>query len=66
MEPIILTYLALMFVALYMSSFFIIMTVKNFHKLYISPKPNKNYPVSIVIPCYNEGDTIQGNLIIQT
>ena len=62
MEIIVATYLTLMFIALYLFSLFTILTIKNHKELYSSPKPNKNYSVSIVIPCYNEGSTIIGNL----
>jgi cellulose synthase/poly-beta-1,6-N-acetylglucosamine synthase-like glycosyltransferase len=62
MEIVVATYLTLMFIALYMSSFFIIITSKNHKKLFHSPKPEKNYDISIIIPCYNEGLSIQGNL----
>ena len=62
MEPIIAIYLTLMFIALYISSFFVITTIKNSEKLYYYPKPKKNYTISVVIPCYNEGKSILGNL----
>lgn len=62
MEIIVATYLTLMFIAIYFFSLFGILTIKNHKKLYFSPKPQRNYSVSIVIPCYNEGSTIIGNL----
>ena len=62
MEIVIITYLSLMFIALYIFSLFVILTIKNNKELYHSPKPDKNYSVSIVIPCYNEGSTITNNL----
>jgi len=62
MEPIVATYLVIMFIALYMLSFFAILTIKNHKKLLDAPIPKKNYSISIVIPCYNEGSSIEGNL----
>ncbi|MBU3923685.1 MAG: glycosyltransferase [Nanoarchaeota archaeon] len=62
MEIIVATYLSIMFIALYFFSFFAILTIKNRKKLFYSPTPKKNYSISIVIPCYNEGSTIKGNL----
>jgi biofilm PGA synthesis N-glycosyltransferase PgaC len=51
-----------MFIALYILSFFTILTIKNRKDLFHSPIPKKEYSISIVIPCYNEGVSIQGNL----
>ena len=62
MEPIVATYLTIMFIALYFFSFFSILTIKNRKRLFYSPKPEKNYSISIVIPCYNEGSTIKSTL----
>tara|TARA_Y100000310_G_C20704257_1_gene833402 strand:- start:3641 stop:4879 length:1239 start_codon:yes stop_codon:yes gene_type:complete len=62
MEIIIITYLTLMFISLYILSFFAILTIWNWKKLFYKPKRGKNYSISLVIPCYNEGTTIIGNL----
>ncbi|MFH0833345.1 MAG: glycosyltransferase [archaeon] len=51
-----------MFIAIYILSLFSILTIKNHKELYHSPRPDKNYSISIVIPCYNEGSTIINNL----
>ena len=62
MELIIRIYLALMFVSIYMFFFFIILVFKNKDKLFYSPVP-KSYPfVSILIPAYNEEDSIAGTI----
>jgi poly-beta-1,6-N-acetyl-D-glucosamine synthase len=62
MEIVVIIYLSIMFVAIYIMSLFAILTIKNYKKIYYYPKPKKNYPISIVIPCYNEGSTIINNL----
>ncbi len=62
MEVVVTIYLLIMFVAIYILSLFSILTIKNHKKLYDAPKPDRDYSISIVIPCYNEGSTIINNL----
>jgi len=66
MEFLTIVYLFYSFVALYFLFLFILIFLKARKTMFSYPKPNKNYEVSIVIPCYNEqesiGKTIQ-NLI---
>jgi len=52
-------YLALMFLALYMISFFIILTVRNRKKFFSYIEPKREYSITILIPAYNEQDTIK-------
>lgn len=59
MEFITATYLILMFIALYVFSFFIIITLKNHSQLFYSPTAKKNYSITILIPAYNEEDSIE-------
>ena len=59
MEFITLIYLIFMFVALYMFSFFILLTIRNRHRLYSYPIPNKDFFVSVIIPAYNEEGSIK-------
>jgi cellulose synthase/poly-beta-1,6-N-acetylglucosamine synthase-like glycosyltransferase len=62
MELIIRVYLALMFVAVYMFIFFVILLIKNKKFLFYSP-PTKNYPsVSFLVPAYNEEDSIASTI----
>ena len=52
-------YLAFMFIALYMFSFFIILTIRNKERLFSYPEMKKEYRVSVLIPAYNEEDSIE-------
>jgi len=62
MNIIIVIYLILMFIALYMFSFFIILTIRNNKRLFEHPVPKKDYSISILIPAYNEEDSIAGTI----
>ncbi len=55
-------YLVFMFIALYFFSFFILLTIKNRKRLFENPVPNTNYFVSILVPAYNEEDSILATL----
>jgi len=55
-------YLAYMFIGLYMTSFFLILYFKNRRTLFNTPKPDRHYDVSVLIPAYNEQDTIEGTV----
>ena len=63
MEFVTTVYLAMMFVALYMFFFFIILILKNRNNMFDYPKRERDYSLSIIVPCYNEessiGDTIK-------
>lgn len=52
-------YLALMFMAIYMISFFVILTIRNRKKLFSYPESKKDYSVTVLIPAYNEEDNIK-------
>ncbi|MBR9702052.1 glycosyltransferase family 2 protein [Candidatus Pacearchaeota archaeon] len=62
MEIITIVYLTLMFIALYMFSFFVIITLRNKERLFEFPHPKKIYSLSIVVPCYNEEGSIEKNI----
>ncbi|MCU0642322.1 MAG: glycosyltransferase, partial [archaeon] len=47
-----------MFVGLYMTSFLLLLYVRNRKELFAYPPARKLEPVSIVVPCYNEGENI--------
>jgi poly-beta-1,6-N-acetyl-D-glucosamine synthase len=59
METLTIIYLIYLFVAFYFLFVNIILYVQNKKYLFYCPKPNKNYSLSIIIPCYNEGATIE-------
>jgi len=52
-------YLGLMFVSLYMMSFFIILTIKNKKEFFSFPNPKKTYSISVIVPAVNEEDSIE-------
>ena len=45
---------------MYLIFLFILIYTKNKNELFSYPKLTKNYSLSIIIPCYNEGKTIGG------
>ncbi len=59
MDPITVIYLAYSFIAFYFLFLFVLIYFQNKKEIFYCPKPNKNYGLSIVIPCYNEGKTIE-------
>ena len=62
MELIIRIYFGLMFIAIIMFAFFVILFIKNRKLLFYSP-PVKNYPsVSFLVPAYNEEDSIANTI----
>ena len=58
MNFITIIYLFYTFVAFYFLFLFVIIYLRNFDKIYEFIKPNKIYSLSIVVPCYNESDSI--------
>lgn len=59
MEFITWVYLVYSFIAFYFLFLFILIYVQNKKDIFYCPKPAKNYSLSMVIPCYNEGATIE-------
>ncbi len=51
-------YLVFMFIALYFFSFFILLTIRNKKDLFSFPNPKEDFSISILIPAYNEEDSI--------
>ncbi len=59
MDTITVIYLIYSFIAFYFLFLFILIFIQNKKDIFTYPKITKNYSLSIVIPCYNEGDTIE-------
>jgi cellulose synthase/poly-beta-1,6-N-acetylglucosamine synthase-like glycosyltransferase len=59
MEPVTIIYLVYSFIAFYFLFLFILIYVQNKKEIFEYPEPKKEYFLSIVIPCYNEGSTIE-------
>jgi poly-beta-1,6-N-acetyl-D-glucosamine synthase len=59
MEPITVIYLAYSFIAFYFLFLFTLTYIQNKKEIFSYPKANKNYSLSLVVPCYNEGNTIE-------
>jgi cellulose synthase/poly-beta-1,6-N-acetylglucosamine synthase-like glycosyltransferase len=59
METLTVIYLVYIFIAFYFLFLFILIYFQNKKYIFYCPKPNKNYSLSIVIPCYNEGKSIE-------
>lgn len=62
MEFITVIYFFYMFIAFYFLFLFMLIYFQNKHYFFYCPKPNKDYSLSIVIPCYNEGKTIEATV----
>ena len=61
-EFLTIVYLAYMFVAIYFLSLFAITFAQNRKEIFSVPKTQKNYSVSVLIPAYNEQDSIKGTI----
>ena len=59
MDTITVIYLIYIFIGFYFLFLFILIYIQNKKYLYYYPKPKRDYSLSIVIPCYNEGATIE-------
>jgi poly-beta-1,6-N-acetyl-D-glucosamine synthase len=55
-------YLIVTFIALYMFSFFIFLTINNHSKIFSHPTPNNSHFISIIVPAYNEEDNIEDTI----
>lgn len=61
-EFVTILYLTFMFIALYFFSLFIILTFRNHNQLFAHPKPNTNFFITILIPAYNEQNSISDTI----
>ncbi len=58
MNTLTTTYFIIMFLSFYFFFFFIILIARNYGKFFLYPVLTKFYKVSVLIPAYNEGNTI--------
>jgi len=62
METLTVIYLVFTFIAFYFLFLFVLIYIQNRKEIFTYPKSKKDYSVSIVIPCYNEGKTIEATI----
>ena len=55
-------YLVYIFISLYMLALYIMIYIPNRREFFSSPKPEKEYSLDMIVPCYNEEDTIEGTI----
>lgn len=61
-ETLTLIYLVYIFVALYLLCLFTLTFLQNRREIFFVPKITKKYSLSIVVPCYNEEENIEGTV----
>jgi len=61
-ETITVIYLVYSFIAFYFLFLFMLIYFQNRDKIFYVPEPNKNYSLSMVIPCYNGEEAIGGTI----
>ncbi len=61
-EILTIIYLAYMFITLYFLSLFTLTFIQNRKEIFFFPSSKKDYSVSILIPAYNEQDSIDGTV----
>jgi cellulose synthase/poly-beta-1,6-N-acetylglucosamine synthase-like glycosyltransferase len=62
MDALTLVYLAYFFISLYLLLLLLLVYIQNKGKMLYSPKTNKIYSLSIVVPCYNKEETIEATI----
>ena len=61
-QTITVVYLAYMFISLYFLFFFGLIFIQNRKEMFFVPKIVKKYSVSILVPAYNEQDSLEGTV----
>jgi poly-beta-1,6 N-acetyl-D-glucosamine synthase len=59
LEILTFVYLAYMFIALYFLSLFLLTFLQNRNEIFHDPKPENKYGISVLIPAYNEEESIE-------
>jgi cellulose synthase/poly-beta-1,6-N-acetylglucosamine synthase-like glycosyltransferase len=62
METITVIYLVYSFIAFYFLFLFVLIYYQNKKQIFYCPEPKKDYSLTMVVPCYNEGKTIEGTI----
>ncbi|MEK6829995.1 MAG: glycosyltransferase [Nanoarchaeota archaeon] len=62
MEVLTIIYLVYAFISLYFLFLFLLVYMQNKKEMLYYPKPIRAYSLSIVVPCYNEEDTIEATV----
>ena len=62
MEWLTILYLFYTFIAFYFLFLYVLLFVQNRKEIYETIKPNRDYSLGIVVPCYNEGKSIGRNI----
>ncbi|GAI16935.1 unnamed protein product, partial [marine sediment metagenome] len=62
METLPIIYLGYMFISIYFLSLFLSLYAKNRKELFGYPKAKKKYSISVLVPAYNEEDTIENTV----
>ena len=61
-QALTIVYLTYMFIALYFMSLFTLTFIQNKREMFSVPKITKKHPISVLIPAYNEEDSIEGTV----
>ena len=62
LEFLTFVYLIYTFIALYFLSLFALVFIQNRKEIFTNPQSGKKYSLSIVVPCYNEEESIEGTI----
>ena len=62
MRPLVVVYFIYLFVAFYLLVLYVLTYMQNKKQIFLAPKPDKVRDLSIVVPCYNEEDSIGKNI----
>lgn len=62
MDFLTILFLGLMFVGIYVTTMFILLTIQNRDKMFKYPAPNESYSITVIIPAYNEEKSIDSTI----